>query len=190
MTEQNARGLVAVHDFHRAPHRATLEAIMARLTGKLPDLLAYEDVRWKLKAKGKDRTAWELKEIPLDAIVGSVGRYNDFTRSFLPRQESDQERWAGVAHMSAADVDLPVECQYQRCTFHPAPSSRRYKGPGFAKFPTYHGTYSVTVLGARSQVAEGITVDIAEAEACSATGNPAVNSFCYYSYERIFQRTY
>jgi nucleotide-binding universal stress UspA family protein len=37
-----------------------------------------------------------LKEIPLHAIVGSVGRYTDFTRSFLPRQDSDQYRWAQV----------------------------------------------------------------------------------------------
>src|SRR5262249_54752575 len=34
--------------------------------------------------------------IPVNAIVGSVGRYTDFTRSFLPRNESDQTRWARV----------------------------------------------------------------------------------------------
>ncbi len=64
------------------------------------------------------------------------------------------------------------------------------KGPGFVDFPMYHGTYSVRVLGARSQVAEGITVDIAEAEACPATGNQVANSLYHYSYEVIFQRTY
>ena len=32
---------------------------------------------------------------PLDAIVGSVGRYQDFTRTFLPKHDSDQDRWAG-----------------------------------------------------------------------------------------------
>ena len=31
-----------------------------------------------------------------DAIVGSVGRYADFTRSFLPRRESSARRWAAV----------------------------------------------------------------------------------------------
>jgi len=51
MTEQNARGLAAVHDFYRARHRAAVEAIMARLTGKLPGSLSYEDVRWKLRAR-------------------------------------------------------------------------------------------------------------------------------------------
>ncbi|HID61952.1 MAG TPA: universal stress protein [Anaerolineae bacterium] len=67
---------------------------MARLTGKSADLLSYEEVRQKLKARGT--ATQRLEEIPLDAIVGSVGRYTDFTRSFLPRQDSDEERWARV----------------------------------------------------------------------------------------------
>ena len=37
-----------------------------------------------------------LQEIPLDAIVGSVGRYEDFTRSFLPKRDSDAERWVRI----------------------------------------------------------------------------------------------
>ena len=32
----------------------------------------------------------------MDAIVGSVGRYTDFTRTFLPRNSNDQQRWANV----------------------------------------------------------------------------------------------
>ncbi len=64
------------------------------------------------------------------------------------------------------------------------------KGPGYVEFPMFHGTYSVRVLGARSQVAEGITVEIAAAEACSATNNPVANSLYHYSYEVVFQRTY
>jgi len=64
------------------------------------------------------------------------------------------------------------------------------KGLGYVEFPMYHGTYSVRVLGARSQVAEGITVEIAEAEACSETSNPVANSLYHYSYEVTFQRTY
>jgi hypothetical protein len=64
------------------------------LGGKSADLLPYDDVRDMLKAKS--RSDQGLKEIPLDAIVGSVGRYADFTRRFLPRKDADQERWARV----------------------------------------------------------------------------------------------
>jgi nucleotide-binding universal stress UspA family protein len=98
----------AVQDFQRARRRARLEQIMARLTGASTELLNYEEVRKKLKAT--HTTTRGLQDIPIDAIVGSVGRYTDFTRSFLPRQDEDQTRWARV---EAAMTDLsglpPVE---------------------------------------------------------------------------------
>ncbi len=84
----------AVMDFRRARRKAALERILARLHGKSKDLLSYEDVRKKLK--GTETSKRELKEIPLDSIVGSVGRYRDFSRGFLPRQDSASGRWARV----------------------------------------------------------------------------------------------
>ena len=86
--------LSAVRDFRRARNQARREQLLAQLGGKSADLLPYEDVRDMLKAKS--RSDQGLKEIPLDAIVGSVGRYADFTRRFLPRKDADQERWARV----------------------------------------------------------------------------------------------
>ena len=64
------------------------------------------------------------------------------------------------------------------------------KGLGFVDFPMYHGTYSVRVLGARSQMAEGMTVDIDVNETCPTTGNVQANSLYHHSYEVIFQRTH
>jgi nucleotide-binding universal stress UspA family protein len=84
----------AVGDFRRARRRAALRSVFARWAGNSPRLLSYEDVRRKLKAR--ETAKIELKEIPLDAIVGSVGRYDDFTRGFLPRRDSSEGRWAGV----------------------------------------------------------------------------------------------
>jgi nucleotide-binding universal stress UspA family protein len=84
---------------------------MARLTGKSIDLFAYEDVRHKLKAKGS--VSRGLQDIPVDAIVGSVGRYSDFTRSFLPRRDSDQQRWARVKAQVTDMGGLPAIEVYQ-----------------------------------------------------------------------------
>lgn len=84
----------AITDFRRARRRAGLEVIMARLSGDSVDLLSYEDVRRKLKAR--ETGTQHLEDVPLDAIVGSVGRYADFTRSFLPRTSSTEQRWASV----------------------------------------------------------------------------------------------
>lgn len=107
--DQTAPGfLSALRDFRRARHQAVLESIFAHLTGKSVDLLSYEEVREKLRAGGEP-VKRGLQEIPLEAIVGSVGRYTDFTRTFLPRRDSDQRRWAEVrAVMSDLDEFPPI----------------------------------------------------------------------------------
>lgn len=84
----------AREDFRHARREAAIQGIVARFTGKSTELLSYEEVSQKLKAVGSaDRG---LKEIPIEKIIGSVGRYTDFTRSFLPRLDSDESRWAHV----------------------------------------------------------------------------------------------
>ena len=108
MTTQSHSGLyLAIQDFRRARRQASLERIMARLTGKSADLLSYEDVRQKLKVKSS--AGQKRREIPLDSIVGSVGRYTDFSRSFLPRQDSDEGRWAPSQprHSQSGRIPLP-----------------------------------------------------------------------------------
>jgi nucleotide-binding universal stress UspA family protein len=37
-----------------------------------------------------------VREIPVEAIVGTVERSADFTRTFLPRKGDDEQRWAGL----------------------------------------------------------------------------------------------
>ena len=82
----------ALLDFRRARRRAEIEGLLARFRDEPRDLLCYDDVRERLEGARSPRR--ELREIELDRIVGSVGRCTDFTRSFLPRQDSDADRWA------------------------------------------------------------------------------------------------
>src|SRR5512137_2598819 len=91
----------ALNDFNEARLQASLQEALARLTGKSNELLSYEEVAEKLKLNV--RSEHGVYDIPLDAIVGSVGRYTDFTRSFLPLRNNDQERWARVK----AAIDNP-----------------------------------------------------------------------------------
>jgi len=84
----------AILDFRRARRQAERELRLARLTGKSAELLPFEDVRRLLGRQTRHELG--LRDIPLDAIVGSVGRYSDFTRSFLPLQDGGEERWARV----------------------------------------------------------------------------------------------
>jgi len=112
MTDQSFTSIqAAVLDFRRARDRAILQDVLARLTGKSDDLLCFEDVRQKLKVGSTSPRV--LKEIPLDAIIGSADRCSDFTRSFLPRQSSDEQRWARVEMAMTTMSGVPPIEVYQ-----------------------------------------------------------------------------
>ena len=94
----------ALQDFNEAHLKGSLQEALARLTGKSNELLSYDEVAQKLKLRARSDRG--IHEIPVNAIVGSVGRYTDFTRTFLPRKPEDQERWARV---KAAMVETGLE---------------------------------------------------------------------------------
>jgi nucleotide-binding universal stress UspA family protein len=101
----------AVNDFRQARRKANLHKILALFSRRDVGLLSYEEVRKKLKAVESSRR--ELKEIPMDSIIGSVGRYTDFTRSFLPQHDEDEDRWAKVHVAMMGDTGLPPIEVYQ-----------------------------------------------------------------------------
>jgi nucleotide-binding universal stress UspA family protein len=101
----------AIHDFHQARNKAMLKEIIAHLTGEPTHLLSYDEVRRKMKVQGLAERG--LKEIPVNAIIGSLGRYNDFTRDFLPRKDSVKDRWARVKAATSGLVGLPPIQVYQ-----------------------------------------------------------------------------
>jgi len=85
----------ALQDFRSARLKANLQSVLARLSGRQPSsLLSYDEVRRRLR--GVESAEQRREEVPLDAIVGSVGRYSDFNRAFLPLRDSNQQRWTGV----------------------------------------------------------------------------------------------
>jgi nucleotide-binding universal stress UspA family protein len=110
MANENAYSR-AIIDFQSARRKADLQTLLSLLTGKSNALLSYEEVRQKLHAIEGSRR--ELRDIPLDDIVGSVGRYADFNRDFLPRKESDKERWARVMAEATSLMGLPPIEVYQ-----------------------------------------------------------------------------
>ncbi|MBL8058469.1 MAG: hypothetical protein JNK29_17330, partial [Anaerolineales bacterium] len=98
-------------NFQRARFQAELEQIWARLTGRSIDLLDFEEVRQRLHMELTSRRT--LREIPIAAIVGSVGRPGDFTRDFLPLTDRDEHRWAEVKQRFVAPAGLPPIEVYQ-----------------------------------------------------------------------------
>lgn len=95
----------AIADFRRARSQADLKELISKFTGEQTQLLSFDEVKQMLRLQSSAEIG--LRDIPLDSIVGSVGRYTDFTRDFLPRQEIRPERWARVKTAASGLVGLP-----------------------------------------------------------------------------------
>lgn len=112
MSELNRYKIMkAVTDFRRARRKAERQKLLNRILRKSTDLLDYQKISKGLGGIEKSTTI--RKEIPLDSIVGSVGRYNDFTRTFLPQKDVDETRWARVQVAMTTGAGVPPIEVYQ-----------------------------------------------------------------------------
>lgn len=108
MEPDSPRYRIALNDFKRARRKAALQDILSRFTGHSDALIPFEEARKRLNASGEK--VHGLKEIPLKAIIGSVGRYTDFNRNFLPRSGAHASRWASVkANLRDLDEMPPIQ---------------------------------------------------------------------------------
>ena len=91
--------------FNAARRRGFMQDVLADLSGRSDNLLSFTEVQrhLRLSEPAQDVT---LEEIPLEKIVGSVGRYRDFNRAFLPRAQIDPQRWMRIEGLRRR-TDLP-----------------------------------------------------------------------------------
>ncbi len=92
--------------FHDARMQAFYKDWFSRMRGEQSDLLSYDEVRKILRAQ-EVSVRPILEDVPLEKIVGSVGRYQDFNSAFLPRNEALEERWARVDAVREGMEGLP-----------------------------------------------------------------------------------
>lgn len=97
--------LEGVSAFQSARFRAFLEELAGLLRGKPAELLSFEEIRARLRLREEDYKG--LQDVPLDKIVGSVGRYREFTSSFLPKRNTMQERWSRIYAQASGMTGLP-----------------------------------------------------------------------------------
>jgi uncharacterized ParB-like nuclease family protein len=105
-TRTNASEQTARFDFDRARMKMFVREVLSWVTHDSNDLLPYDDVRKVLPLKGQYDLG--IREIPLDHIVGSVNRSNDFDRAFLPRVTNTRGRWMSIDKARIAAVNLPA----------------------------------------------------------------------------------
>jgi len=98
-------------DFGAARLKAFFRDMLAFLRGQRNDLLSYDEVREKLKIGGPIYRG--VKTVRVDQIVGSVNRYRDFDRAFLPIQVHTAERWQKINRAFYNEIGLPPVLLYK-----------------------------------------------------------------------------
>lgn len=94
--------------FGQARARAFFEELLNLLRGKPAELLSFEDIRTRLRLREESYKG--LQDIEIDKIRGSVGRYKNFTSTFLPKNNEMRERWSRVyAKISSMEGVPPIE---------------------------------------------------------------------------------
>jgi nucleotide-binding universal stress UspA family protein len=101
----------ALEDFKRARRRAAAQEILRRFTGQPVTLLPFDEIYQNIPTQGSRERG--LQEIPLKAIVGSMGRYTEFSRDFLPRSSALQGRWTRIKSAFRTPEDMPPIKVYQ-----------------------------------------------------------------------------
>jgi len=92
-------------DFSHAYLKGFLRAMVSWIQRENNDLLPYDEVRKHIPIRGQHYIG--LRQIETDKIVGSVSRFNDFDRAFLPRQTNTRGRWESIDRAYFQDVILP-----------------------------------------------------------------------------------
>ena len=92
-------------DFDTARRKAFWNEIVSFLSGRPNRLLSWDEVRDKLGVRGQVYRG--VQAVPVDKVIGSVGRYQDFDHVFLPTQDRTADRWRSIARAYYDDVSLP-----------------------------------------------------------------------------------
>ncbi len=94
-----------LHAFQSARNKAFWQEIIGLLRGKPAELLSFDDIKTRLRLREESYKG--LQDVPVNRIVGSVGRYRDFTSNFLPKRGKMQERWSRVYAYTTSMQGLP-----------------------------------------------------------------------------------
>jgi hypothetical protein len=92
-------------DFARARLKAFLNRVRALLRGQPQTLLSYDEVKEKLRIG--------VRTVEVEKIVGSLNRYHQFDRAFLPLEDRSAARWQSVDLAFYQEINLPPVVLYK-----------------------------------------------------------------------------
>ncbi len=98
-------------DFGRARLKSFLRRIRSIVSGEPHMLLSYDEVRSQLHIGGPIYRG--VQTVRVDAIAGSLNRYHQFDRAFLPVEGELAHRWESVDRAFYQDIGLPPILLYK-----------------------------------------------------------------------------
>lgn len=98
-------------DFQKARFKAFRNRVWAALSGQPSMLLSYDAIKEKLHIGGPIYRG--VQTVRVDQIAGSLNRYHEFDRVFLPASDTLATRWQSVNRAFYEDISLPPVVLYK-----------------------------------------------------------------------------
>ena len=98
-------------DFQRSLFKAFTNRVWATLSGQRTTLLSYDEIKERLHIGGPIYRG--VQTVRVDQIAGSLNRYHEFDRVFLPASEKLADRWQSVNRAFYQDISLPPVVLYK-----------------------------------------------------------------------------
>jgi hypothetical protein len=98
-------------DFAHARFKAFINRVRHTLGGRPMTLLSYDEVKEKLRLGGPVYRGVQV--VPIGKIAGSLNRYHQFDRAFMPLEDQIANRWQNIDRAFYRDVSLPPIVLYK-----------------------------------------------------------------------------
>lgn len=98
-------------DFSRARFKAFLNRVRSLVSNSPTTLLSYDEVKSALHIGGPIYRG--VQTVRVEDIVGSLNRYHQFDRAFLPTEDRIASRWQSVDRAFYQEISLPPVVLYK-----------------------------------------------------------------------------
>ncbi len=101
----------AINQFGSARFKSLLNNLKYFVSSKENELLSFEKISKGLSLYNQRRLG--IKTVQVDKITGSIDRYKDFDRFFLPKKAHLEHRWSNIYAAYSNDIALPAVQLYK-----------------------------------------------------------------------------
>ena len=98
-------------DFEKAKSRGRIQSMLSSMVRKNSNLLSLYAVTELIKPRGE--TYLGMRTIAVKDIIGSEGRYQDFSLAFYPKKELLRARWRSIDMATKEYIILPPISVYK-----------------------------------------------------------------------------